>query len=171
MAVLCWTQERRRGILLWELLCGWGYYTWWCSSGWPDRSWGQSPWQAQGGKGVSRLWILQRGLKYRRSVTLLWDLLNPGSLSSASHDLRALCPCNGRDEVTVLILEIQYPCSSFACWQGPSQLSENCSAECLHAHKTLLSEYMSFQESQADLENGVDFLMTKTRCWWQFSWR
>lgn len=22
--MLCWTQERRRGILLWELLCGWG---------------------------------------------------------------------------------------------------------------------------------------------------
>lgn len=108
---------------------------------------------AEGKMSVSRLRVLERGLKYRRSLQpgSPQSLLNPGYFTPANHDLRGLYPCNGYDEVAVLILDFQYPRAFFKHCQGPSQLSEKCSAECPSP----------IQNTEAELQNVLYFLMTK----------
>ena len=125
--------RRQEKCMALGLFCGWGV-TWgdtvrYSRTGGGDRAPGKS---AKGTRWVSRLRVLERGLKYRWSLRRgsPQSLLDSGYFTSTNLDLRALYPCNWYDEVAVLRLGFQYSYAFFKHCQGPSQLSQSCSAEC-----------------------------------------
>lgn len=137
--------------------------------GWRDLG-DRPPGKPAEGTSVSRLWVLERGSKYRRSLQpgSPQSLLNPGYFTSANLHLRGLYPCNKYDEGAVLILSFQYPCACTG--RAHPSLVKAALQNVPHPPKTLGFKRMSFQEPKAELQNALYFLMTKLWGLWQFSW-